>query len=107
MLIRSADRVFCSGADLSEAAEGGMDEGTLALVALQRRLVAHDLAGRHAARGPVRAGGLGIVAASDMVLCSEDVTFAFTESRLALAPAVISLTVRAPPDQPRGCARPS
>jgi enoyl-CoA hydratase/carnithine racemase len=43
--------------------------------------------------GPVRAGGLGIVAASDLVICSDDVTFAFTESRLALAPAVISLTV--------------
>ena len=43
--------------------------------------------------GPVRAGGLGIVAASDIVVCSDDVTFAFTESRLALAPAVISLTV--------------
>ena len=27
VLIRSADRVFCSGADLSEAAGGGMDEG--------------------------------------------------------------------------------
>ena len=27
------------------------------------------------------------------MLCSDDVTFAFTESRLALAPAVISLTV--------------
>jgi enoyl-CoA hydratase/carnithine racemase len=43
--------------------------------------------------GPVRAGGLGIVAASDIVICGDDVTFAFTESRLALAPAVISLTV--------------
>jgi enoyl-CoA hydratase/methylglutaconyl-CoA hydratase len=41
----------------------------------------------------VRSGGLGIVAASDVVVCSEDVTFAFTESRLALAPAVISLSV--------------
>ena len=43
--------------------------------------------------GPVRAGGLGIVAASDIVVCGDDVTFAFTECRLALAPAVISLTV--------------
>ncbi len=41
----------------------------------------------------MRAGGLGIVAASDVVICGDDVTFAFTESRLALAPAVISLTV--------------
>jgi enoyl-CoA hydratase/methylglutaconyl-CoA hydratase len=43
--------------------------------------------------GPVRAGGLGLVAASDVAICADDVTFAFTESRLGLAPAVISLTV--------------
>ena len=93
MLIRSADRVFCSGADLSEAAGGGMDEGTKALVALQRTTVTHAAPVVTRLAGPVRAGGLGIVAASDVVLCSDDVTFAFTESRLALAPAVISLTV--------------
>lgn len=93
VVIRSADRVFCSGADLSEAADGGMDEGTRALVALQRRIVTHPCPVVTRLAGPVRAGGLGIVAASDVVLCSEDVTFAFTESRLALAPAVISLTV--------------
>ena len=93
VLIRSAERVFCSGADLSEAADGGMDEGTKALVALQRRLVTHDRPIVTRLAGPVRAGGLGIVASSDIVLCSDDVTFAFTESRLALAPAVISLTV--------------
>jgi enoyl-CoA hydratase/methylglutaconyl-CoA hydratase len=93
LLIRSADRVFCSGADLSEASEGGMEEGTRALVALQRRIVTHDRPVVTRLAGPVRAGGLGIVAASDVVLCSDEVTFAFTESRLALAPAVISLTV--------------
>ncbi len=93
VVIGSADRVFCSGADLSEAADGGMDEGTKALVALQRRIVTHPCPVVTRLAGPVRAGGLGIVAASDVVLCSEDVTFAFTESRLALAPAVISLTV--------------
>lgn len=93
VVIRSADRVFCSGADLSEAADGGMEEGTRALVALQRRIVTHPRPVVTRLAGPVRAGGLGIVAASDVVLCSQDVTFAFTESRLALAPAVISLTV--------------
>src|SRR3954466_7897182 len=93
VLIRSADRVFCSGADLSEAAGGGMEEGTRALVELQRRLVTHSRPVVTRLGGPGRAGGLGIVAASDIVICSDDVTFAFTESRLALAPAVISLTV--------------
>jgi enoyl-CoA hydratase/methylglutaconyl-CoA hydratase len=93
VVIRSADRVFCSGADLTEASTEGMGEGTKALVALQRRLVTHAKPVVVRLAGPVRAGGLGIVAAADVVLCSDEVTFAFTESRLALAPAVISLTV--------------
>lgn len=93
VLIRSADRVFCSGADLSEAAEGGMEEGAMALVALQRAILTHRCPVVTRLAGPVRAGGLGIVAASDVVVCSDDVTFAFTEVRLALTPAVISLTV--------------
>jgi len=93
VVLRSADRVFCSGADLSEAATGSMQEGARAIVDLQRRLLRLPLPVVTRLAGPVRAGGLGIVAASDVVICSEQVTFAFTESRLALAPAVISLTV--------------
>lgn len=93
VVVRSADRVFCSGADLSEAATGSMEEGARAIVDLQRRILAHPLPVIARLAGPVRAGGLGIVAASDVVVCSEQVTFAFTESRLALAPAVISLSV--------------
>jgi enoyl-CoA hydratase/carnithine racemase len=93
LVIRSADRVFCSGADLSEAAAGSMEEGARALVDLQRRILAHPLPVVTRLAGPVRAGGLGIVAASDVAICSEEVTFAFTESRLGLAPAVISLSV--------------
>jgi enoyl-CoA hydratase/methylglutaconyl-CoA hydratase len=93
VVLRSADRVFCSGADLSEAATGSMEEGARAIVDLQRRILTHPKPVITRLAGPVRAGGLGIVAASDIVICSEEVSFAFTESRLALAPAVISLTV--------------
>lgn len=93
VLIRSADRVFCSGADLSEASADGMEQGARTMVEMQRRIVAHPKPVVTRLAGPVRAGGLGIVAASDLVICGDDVTFAFTESRLALAPAVISLTV--------------
>jgi enoyl-CoA hydratase/carnithine racemase len=93
VLVRSADRVFCSGADLSEAAADGMEQGARTMVEMQRRIVAHPKPVVTRLAGPVRAGGLGIVAASDIVICGDDVTFAFTESRLALAPAVISLTV--------------
>lgn len=93
VVLRSADRVFCSGADLSEAASGSMTEGAGALVELQRVILSHPKPVVTRLAGPVRAGGLGIVASSDLVICSDDVTFALTESRLALAPAVISLTL--------------
>ncbi|WP_030483413.1 enoyl-CoA hydratase family protein [Nocardioides aequoreus] len=93
VVVGSADRVFCSGADLKEAGAGGMEQGARTLADLQRTIVTHPKAVVVRLAGPVRAGGLGIVAAADLVVCADDVTFAFTESRLGLAPAVISLTV--------------
>lgn len=93
VVMRSADRVFCSGADLSEAATGSMEEGTAAIARLQRLIVTHPKPVVVRLGGPVRAGGLGIVASADIAICADDVTFAFTEARLGLAPAIISLTV--------------
>jgi enoyl-CoA hydratase/carnithine racemase len=93
ILLRSADRVFCSGADLSEAATGSMEEGALAIVELQRRILACPKPVVVALAGPVRAGGTGIVAAADVAIASEDADFALTEVKLALTPAIISLTL--------------
>jgi enoyl-CoA hydratase/methylglutaconyl-CoA hydratase len=93
ILVRSAHRVFCSGADLSEAATGGMEEGARAIVALQRQIATAGTPVVVELAGPVRAGGLGVVGAADVVVAAESVTFALTEVRLALAPAVISLTL--------------
>ena len=42
--------------------------------------------------GPVRAGGMGIVGACDLVVAAESANFAFTEARIGVAPAMISLT---------------
>jgi enoyl-CoA hydratase/methylglutaconyl-CoA hydratase len=95
VLIRSSGRVFCSGADLSEASTGGMDEGTKAIVALQRQLLTLDKPVVTELAGPVRAGGIGIVAASDIAIASTEATFALTEVKLGLAAAIISLTVHA------------
>jgi enoyl-CoA hydratase/methylglutaconyl-CoA hydratase len=93
VLLRSADRVFCSGADLSEATGEGMAEGARRIVELQRRIVASPKPVVVRLDGPVRAGGIGIVAASDIVVAAPGATFALTEVRLGLAAAVISLTV--------------
>jgi methylglutaconyl-CoA hydratase len=44
-------------------------------------------------RGPARAGGVGLVAACDVVVAGDSATFAFSEVRLGLVPAVISAVV--------------
>ncbi len=93
VLIRSAGTVFCSGADLSEASADGMVEGAKAMVAMQRQIATLDKPVVVELRGPVRAGGLGIVGAADIVIAAESVTFQLTEVRLGLAAAVISLSL--------------
>ena len=93
VLLRSADRVFCSGADLAEASTTPMEVGAKVIVGLQRAIVAHSKPVVARLGGPVRAGGIGLIAAADIVIAAEDATFALTEVKLGLTPAVISLTV--------------
>ncbi|MGH3655813.1 MAG: enoyl-CoA hydratase family protein [Micromonosporaceae bacterium] len=84
---------FCAGADLTEASAGGMAEGAAALLRLLRTIVALPKPVIARIDGNVRAGGLGLVGACDIAVASEASSFAFTEARLGLAPAIISLTV--------------
>jgi enoyl-CoA hydratase len=93
VVIRAEGPAFCSGADMAEAASGSMGKGARRLVALQRKLVTMDKPVIARVHGPVRAGGLGIVSACDVAISADTVSYAFTEVRLGLAPAVISLTV--------------
>lgn len=93
VLIASAGKVFCSGADLSEATADGMEEGARRIVELQRLIASMDKPVVVRAYGAVRAGGIGIVAAADIVVANESATFALTEVKLGLAAAIISLTV--------------
>ncbi|GAA2737718.1 enoyl-CoA hydratase family protein [Actinocorallia aurantiaca] len=93
VVIRQEGPVFCSGADLSEAAGGGMEEGARGLIALLRRIAALDKPVVARVAGAVRAGGIGIVGACDIAVAADDATFALTEVRLGLAPAVISLVL--------------
>ena len=72
------------------------------MVELQRRIVTHPKPVVTRLAGPVRAGGLGIVAASDVVICGDDVTFAFTESRLGARARGDLADGAAAADQPGG-----
>jgi len=93
VVLRSSGRVFCSGADLSEASTVPMDEGARAIVAMQRQILALSKPVVVVVEGAARAGGIGIVASADLAVVAEDATFALTEVKLGLTPAVISLTV--------------
>jgi methylglutaconyl-CoA hydratase len=87
--------VFCSGADLNETRDTRPD-GMLPVEMAGDVLAAiwefpKPVVARVA--GPARAGGLGLIAAADIAVCTTDATFAFSEVRLGLIPAVISATV--------------
>ncbi|GAA2292548.1 enoyl-CoA hydratase family protein [Streptomyces kunmingensis] len=89
---------FCAGADLRDPPDPD------ALVALLRAVV--ELRKPVLARvdGHVRAGGLGLLGACDIAAASTASSFAFTEVRIGVAPAVISLPLL-PRLDPRAVAR--
>jgi enoyl-CoA hydratase len=95
---------FCAGADLSEASQGGMTTGAERLIALLKLIVALPKPVVGSIDGHVRAGGLGLVGACDIVVAGPASTFAFTEVKLGLAAAVISLTTL-PRMDPRAASR--
>ncbi|HEX4356476.1 MAG TPA: enoyl-CoA hydratase family protein [Pseudonocardia sp.] len=98
---------FCAGADLSEASGNdleAMQAATRSLLSLLRTIVEAPKPVVALVRGAVRAGGTGIVGACDIALVSDAVTFAFTEVRLGLAIAVISLPLL-PRLEPRAASR--
>ncbi|MFC7817699.1 enoyl-CoA hydratase family protein [Streptomyces sp. NPDC057367] len=98
VLLTHTGNTFSAGADLRDPPDPD------ALVALLRRIV--ELPKPVVARvdGHVRAGGLGLLGACDVAAASTASTFAFTEVRIGVAPAVISLTLL-PRTDPRALAR--
>jgi enoyl-CoA hydratase/carnithine racemase len=102
VLLTHTGGTFCAGADLREAA--GATEGPHRLVELLRAVAETPRPVVAVVRGHARAGGLGLIAACDIAVAGPAATFAFTEVRLGLAPAVISLPVLARAD-PRAVGR--
>lgn len=93
ILLAHTGNTFCAGADLAESAnEGGPAKGTQRLVALLRAILTTPKPVIAKIDGHVRAGGTGIVGACDMVIVGPATTFAFTEVRIGVSPAIISLT---------------
>ncbi|MFC4001401.1 enoyl-CoA hydratase family protein [Prauserella oleivorans] len=86
--------VFCAGMDLKEArgASSG-DQGVNDVPAILQRIWTSPKPVVARLAGPARAGGVGLVAAADIAVAADTATFAFTEVRIGVIPAVISVTV--------------
>jgi methylglutaconyl-CoA hydratase len=91
LVLDHTGRVFCSGMDLSEAAGAGAgDQGVLAFPDLLAALWRSPKPVLAVVRGPARAGGIGLMAACDVVVAGASATFGISEVRRGLVPAVIS-----------------
>ncbi|OON72251.1 enoyl-CoA hydratase family protein [Streptomyces tsukubensis] len=98
VVVTHTGTTFCAGADLREPPRPAAFVGLLRqIVALPKPVVAR-------VAGHARAGGLGLIGACDIAVAGPAATFAFTEVRLGLAPAVISLPLL-PRMEPRAAAR--
>jgi methylglutaconyl-CoA hydratase len=95
IVLTHTGRVFCSGADLKETQTGSGpgDIPVASLPAILRSIWESPKPVVARVGGPARAGGLGLIGACDLAVAAEDATFAFTEVRLGVIPAVISATV--------------
>lgn len=86
--------VFCAGMDLKESAlEQPGSEGVRELPAILQLVARCPKPVIARVAGPARAGGIGIMAAADIVTAVPAATFAFSEVRIGLIPAVISVPV--------------
>ncbi|MGH3795230.1 MAG: enoyl-CoA hydratase-related protein [Pseudonocardiaceae bacterium] len=81
--------VFCAGMDLKEPG----NQGVIEFPRILQQIWTHPKPVVAKLAGPARAGGIGIVAAADVAVAAHGATFAFTEVRIGLVPAVISVTV--------------
>jgi methylglutaconyl-CoA hydratase len=85
IVLTGTGTVFCSGADLSErhaAIISRMPDILTTITTSSVPVVAR-------VNGHARAGGLGLIAASDMAVAPQRATFGFSEVRVGVAPAMI------------------
>ncbi|MFJ5777589.1 enoyl-CoA hydratase family protein [Streptomyces sp. NPDC093094] len=98
VVLTHTGNTFCAGADLRDPPPADALVGLLRqIVELPRPVVAR-------VTGHVRAGGLGLLGCCDIAVAAGTASFAFTEVRIGVAPAVISLPLL-PRTDPRALAR--
>ena len=96
VVLAAAGSVFCAGADIrwmqehSPVSESRAKEDAHQLTRMIRAVDECPCPVIARVQGPAFGGGLGLLAACDIVVAAEDATFALSETRLGLVPAVIA-----------------
>ena len=93
IVLRHEGPAFCAGADLKERADTSQPIDSAPMVAAMRRLIDADCPTIAAVNGAARAGGIGLMASCDLVVVERSVSFALTEVRIGVAPAIISVPI--------------
>ncbi|UGT40839.1 enoyl-CoA hydratase family protein [Nocardia yamanashiensis] len=97
VVLTHTGNTFCAGADLKEAVDAdpaaAADIRTRWMISVLRDILAMPKPVVARVDGNVRAGGMGIIAACDLVVAGHGSSFALTEVRIGLAPFMISLTL--------------
>jgi len=93
VVLTNSGRVFCAGADLRESSGRRADDNPVVVKASDLfgrfRRSSKPYVGRIA--GHCVAGGMGLAAAMDISIARDDAKFGFTEVRVGVAPAMISV----------------
>lgn len=91
VVLSGTGTTFCSGLDLTERLHPPADAAPVTLVDVLSAITSMPKPVLARVNGHVRAGGMGLVAACDLAAAVTGATFAFSEVRVGVAPAIIAV----------------
>ena len=91
IVITGAGKAFCAGADLKRKSDSPAGSDSVTYDAVLSAMWNGDKPIVAAVNGYAFAGGLGLVGAADIVITSAAATFSFSEVRVGVIPAIISV----------------
>jgi methylglutaconyl-CoA hydratase len=93
VVLTGSGPAFCAGADLKRGGGGAVSTGPNPFVEILQLIADGPKPVIAAVNGAAFGGGVGLVAAADIAIAAADVKFSFSEVRIGVIPAMISVVV--------------